>query len=69
MLFSFWKTSWINKQDQGTDRMEKIGKAIADGAMAFLRAEYGFSYFCCSCSRSISFWHLKVNSWLVSYLF
>ena len=32
MLFSFWKTSWINKQDQGTDRMEKIGKAIADGA-------------------------------------
>ena len=37
MLFSFWKTSWINKQDQGTDRMKKIGKAIADGAMAFLR--------------------------------
>ena len=25
MLFSFWKTSWINKQDQGTDRMIKIG--------------------------------------------
>jgi len=22
MLFSFWKTSWINKQDQGTDRMK-----------------------------------------------
>ena len=40
MLFSFWKTSWINKQDQGTERMEKIGKSIADGAMAFLRAEY-----------------------------
>tara|TARA_Y100000994_G_scaffold172318_1_gene142038 strand:+ start:2930 stop:5068 length:2139 start_codon:yes stop_codon:yes gene_type:complete len=40
MLFSFWKTSWINKQDQGTERMEKIGKAIADGAMSFLKAEY-----------------------------
>jgi len=40
MLFSFWKTSWINKQDQGSERMEKIGKSIADGAMAFLRAEY-----------------------------
>jgi len=40
MLFSFWKTSWINKQDQGTDRMIKIGKSIADGAMAFLKAEY-----------------------------
>jgi K(+)-stimulated pyrophosphate-energized sodium pump len=40
MLFSFWKTSWINKQDQGTERMIKIGKSIADGAMAFLKAEY-----------------------------
>ena len=40
MLFSFWKTSWINKQDQGNDRMIKIGQSIADGAMAFLRAEY-----------------------------
>ena len=40
MLFSFWKTSWINKQDQGTERMEKIGKSIADGAMSFLKAEY-----------------------------
>ena len=40
MLFSFWKTSWINKQDQGSERMKKIGKSIADGAMAFLRAEY-----------------------------
>ncbi len=40
MLFSFWKTQWINKQDEGSDRMKKIGKSIADGAMAFLRAEY-----------------------------
>ena len=40
MLFSFWKTGWINKQSQGSDRMKKIGKSIADGAMAFLRAEY-----------------------------
>ena len=40
MLFSFWKTSWINKQDEGSDRMKKIGKSIADGAMAFLKAEY-----------------------------
>jgi len=40
MLFSFWKTKWINKQDEGSDRMKKIGKSIADGAMAFLKAEY-----------------------------
>ena len=40
MLFSFIKTSWINKQEEGSDRMKKIGKSIADGAMAFLKAEY-----------------------------
>ena len=40
MLFSFWKTTWINKQDEGTDRMKQIGSSIAEGAMAFLKAEY-----------------------------
>ena len=40
MLFAFWKTKWINNQDEGSDRMKKIGKNIADGAMAFLKAEY-----------------------------
>jgi len=40
LLFSFWKTSWINKQDEGSERMKQIGKSIADGAMAFLSAEY-----------------------------
>ena len=40
MLYSFWKTGWINKQDEGTDRMKSIGSSIADGAMAFLKAEY-----------------------------
>jgi K(+)-stimulated pyrophosphate-energized sodium pump len=40
MLFAFWKTTWINKQDQGTEKMVRIGKDISDGAMAFLKAEY-----------------------------
>ena len=40
MLFSFWKTAWINKQSQGNNRMKSIGGSIADGAMAFLKAEY-----------------------------
>ena len=40
MLYSFWKTGWINKQDEGTERMKLIGSNIADGAMAFLKAEY-----------------------------
>ncbi len=40
MAYSFWKTSWISGQDEGTDRMKSIGASIADGAMAFLKAEY-----------------------------
>jgi len=40
MVYAFWKTSWISKQDEGTDRMKQIGASIADGAMAFLKAEY-----------------------------
>ena len=40
MVYSFWKTSWISSQDEGTDRMKSIGASIADGAMAFLKAEY-----------------------------
>lgn len=40
LLFSAWKTSWISKQDEGTDRMKTIGANIAEGAMAFLKAEY-----------------------------
>ena len=40
MVYAFWKTSWINSQDEGSDRMKQIGASIADGAMAFLKAEY-----------------------------
>ena len=40
LLYTFWKTSWVKKQDVGTDRMKKISEHIAEGAMAFLKAEY-----------------------------
>jgi K(+)-stimulated pyrophosphate-energized sodium pump len=40
LIYAAWKTNWINKQDQGTERMILIGKSIAEGAMAFLKAEY-----------------------------
>jgi len=40
LAFAFWKTGWINKQDEGSDEMKAIGGHISDGAMAFLKAEY-----------------------------
>lgn len=40
LLYTFWKSAWIGKLDAGTDRMKRIASHIAEGAMAFLKAEY-----------------------------
>ncbi|UAY51124.1 sodium-translocating pyrophosphatase [Ferruginibacter albus] len=40
LLYTFIKFSWVSKQDAGTDRMKEISNYIAEGAMAFLKAEY-----------------------------
>ncbi|HYF69716.1 MAG TPA: sodium-translocating pyrophosphatase [Ohtaekwangia sp.] len=40
LLFVLWKSAWVNKQEVGTDKMKKIAGHIAEGAMAFLKAEY-----------------------------
>ncbi len=40
LVFVFIKNSWVSKQDDGNDKMKRIAKHIADGAMSFLKAEY-----------------------------
>lgn len=40
LVFTYWKSLWVAKQDPGTPRMQRIAKNISDGAMSFLRAEY-----------------------------
>ncbi len=40
LLFTYWKSGWVSKQEVGNERMARIAKNIADGAMAFLKAEY-----------------------------
>jgi K(+)-stimulated pyrophosphate-energized sodium pump len=40
LLYTFWKSFWVEKQDPGNETMKSISKAIQEGAMAFLRAEY-----------------------------
>jgi len=40
LIYTFIKASWVTKQDAGNDRMKEIAGYIADGAMAFLKAEY-----------------------------
>ncbi len=40
LAFVFIKNAWVAKQDEGNEKMSKIAKHIADGAMSFLKAEY-----------------------------
>jgi K(+)-stimulated pyrophosphate-energized sodium pump len=40
LLYTFIKFNWVSKQDAGNDRMKEISTYIAEGAMAFLKAEW-----------------------------
>jgi len=40
LLFVFIKNNWVSKQEVGNEKMARIAKNIADGAMSFLKAEY-----------------------------
>lgn len=40
LLYTLWRSSWINKKEVGSEKMAKIATYIAEGAMAFLKAEY-----------------------------
>jgi K(+)-stimulated pyrophosphate-energized sodium pump len=40
LVFAFWKASWINRQSPGNEKMVEIGRAVREGAMAFLAREY-----------------------------
>ncbi|WP_294285620.1 sodium-translocating pyrophosphatase [uncultured Chryseobacterium sp.] len=40
LVYTFLQSNWVNKQDAGDEKMKLISGHIADGAMAFLKAEY-----------------------------
>ena len=40
LVFMFIKMAWVKKQAAGNDKMQGISKAIKEGALAFLNAEY-----------------------------
>ena len=46
LLYTIVKYAWVSKQDAGNERMKEISTYIAEGAMAFLKAEWKvLSYF------------------------
>jgi K(+)-stimulated pyrophosphate-energized sodium pump len=40
LLYTYLKFKWVSRQDEGTDQMKRISQYIAEGAMAFLKAEW-----------------------------
>src|SRR5258706_16151573 len=40
LAYTLIKFRWVSKQDAGTGRMKEISNYIAEGAMAFLKAEW-----------------------------
>ncbi len=72
LLYTFIKFAWVSKQDAGSDRMIEISKYIAEGAMAFLKAEWKIlSYFVILAAILLAFMgHSNPQShWAVSLSF
>lgn len=40
LLYTFIQSNWVSRQNAGNEKMKEISGYIADGAMAFLKAEY-----------------------------
>jgi K(+)-stimulated pyrophosphate-energized sodium pump len=40
LFYTYLKFKWVSRQEEGTDLMKKISQYIAEGAMAFLKAEW-----------------------------
>jgi len=40
LIFVMWRSSWVSKQEVGSEKMSIIANHISAGAMAFLKAEY-----------------------------
>ncbi|HEX6981155.1 MAG TPA: sodium-translocating pyrophosphatase [Balneolaceae bacterium] len=71
LLYTFIKSSWVSKQDVGTDKMAKISSHIARGAMAFLKAEYKVLAVFVICVAILLGWSADAerSSWLISVSF
>lgn len=71
LLYTVFKTSWVSKQEVGTERMERISESISAGAMAFLKAEYKvLSVFVLIVALLLAFSaDPAISSWMISISF
>ena len=40
LLYTAWKFNWVARQEAGDENMQRLSGYIADGAIAFLKAEW-----------------------------
>ncbi|MDI9320781.1 MAG: sodium-translocating pyrophosphatase [Phycisphaerales bacterium] len=72
LLYTFIQSAWVSKQDAGNARMKEIAGYIADGAMAFLKAEYKvMSYFVIIAALLLGFMGFsdKNSHWTIALAF
>ncbi|WP_138432165.1 sodium-translocating pyrophosphatase [Fodinibius saliphilus] len=71
LLYTLIKSSWVSKQDTGTEKMAEISRHIQRGAMAFLKAEYKvLSIFVISVAILLGVTaNAQTSHWLVSVSF
>ncbi len=72
LLYTFFKFNWVGRQDAGTDRMKEISQYIAEGAMAFLRAEWNIlTYFVIIVALLLAYmgWSSEHSHWSIALAF
>ncbi len=72
LLYTFIKGAWVTKQESGNARMTEIANYIAEGAMAFLKAEYKImSYFVIIAAILLAFmgYSSPNSSWIIAIAF
>lgn len=72
LLIMASKSAWINKQDAGDENMQTLAGYIADGAMAFLKAEWKvLSYFVVIAAVLLAYSGtlIETSSWVIAVSF
>jgi K(+)-stimulated pyrophosphate-energized sodium pump len=72
LVFSMLKSGWVVKQDAGDGKMTTIAAHIADGALAFLKAEYKvLSFFVIAVSILLAWssFYVENSHWLIAVAF
>ncbi|HZH54813.1 MAG TPA: sodium-translocating pyrophosphatase [Sphingobacteriaceae bacterium] len=66
------KSAWVNKQESGDENMNRLATYIAEGSMAFLRAEWKVLSYFVVISALLLAWSgtlVETSSWIISISF